>query len=70
MLQNLFSLTLHQSARVRVVYAQPFPFSLDLIDHKSPVGCGSEFQRHEYLLGSERLVQYAPMGEEDPGGDG
>lgn len=46
---------------------QLFPFSLDLIDHKPPVGCGSEFQRHEYLLGSERLVKYEPMGEEDPG---
>lgn len=49
---------------------QLFQFSLDLIDHKSLVGCGSEFQRHEYLLGSERLVKYAPMGEGDPDGDG
>ena len=46
---------------------QLFPFSLDLIDHKPPVGCGSEFQRDEYLLGSERLVSYEPMGEEEPG---
>lgn len=49
---------------------QLLPFSLDLIDHKSPVGCGAEFQRHEYLPGSERLVKYALMCEEDPGGDG
>lgn len=49
---------------------QLFTFSLDWTDHKSPVGCGFEFQRHEYLSGSEFLIEYVPMGEEDTVGDG
>lgn len=44
-------------------------FSLDMIDHKSPVGCGSEYWPHECLLGLELPIKYAPIGEEDTEGD-